>query len=119
MRTIKSVLLIVIAVAVMLVMAANMAKVELHLLPSALAADGWSVTAPLAGVIVVSVLAGIVLGLILGSIGEQNFAQGMQMVHYDLVTYFSRPIGAILIVLGTLTLLSSAYRAFATSQKSV
>ena len=31
---------------------------------------------------------GIVLGLILGKIGEQNFAQGMQMVHYDLVTYF-------------------------------
>ena len=26
---------------------------------------------------------GIVLGLILGKIGEQNFAQGMQMVHYD------------------------------------
>ena len=61
---------------------------------------------------------GIVLGLILGKIGEQNFAQGMQMVHYDLGTYFSRPICAILIVLGTLTLLSSAYRAFATSQKS-
>lgn len=41
---------------------------------------------------------GIVLGLILGKIGEQNFAQGMQMVHYDLVTYFSRPICTILIV---------------------
>jgi len=30
----------------------------------------------------------IVLGLILGKIGEQNFAQGMQMVHYDLGTYY-------------------------------
>ena len=34
-------------------------------------------------------IAGIVLGIILGKIGEQNFAQGMQMVHYDLVTYMS------------------------------
>jgi hypothetical protein len=37
-------------------------------------------------------IAGIVLGIILGKIGEQNFAQGMQMVHYDLLTYISRPI---------------------------
>ena len=57
---------------------------------------------------------GIVLGLILGKIGEQNFAQGMQMVHYDLGTYFSRPICTILIVAGLLTLGSSIYRAFAT-----
>jgi len=55
---------------------------------------------------------GIVLGLILGKIGEQNFAQGMQMVHYDLGTYFSRPICTLLIVAGTLTLGSSVYRAF-------
>ena len=56
---------------------------------------------------------GIVLGLILGKIGEQNFAQGMQMVHYDLVTYFSRPICTLLIAAGLITLLASIYRAFA------
>ena len=55
---------------------------------------------------------GIVLGLILGKIGEQNFAQGMQMVHYDLGTYFSRPICTILIVAGVLTLLKSLHSAF-------
>ena len=55
---------------------------------------------------------GIVLGLILGKIGEQNFAQGMQMVHYDLVTYFSRPICTILIIAGVLTLLKSLHSAF-------
>ena len=55
---------------------------------------------------------GIVLGLILGKIGEQNFAQGMQMVHYDLVTYFSRPICTILVVAGVLTLLKSLHSAF-------
>jgi len=54
---------------------------------------------------------GIVLGLILGKIGEQNFAQGMQMVHYDLGTYFSRPICALLITAGALTLLTGIYRA--------
>ena len=58
---------------------------------------------------------GIVLGLILGKIGEQNFAQGMQMVHYDLGTYFSRPICTILIIAGTLTLAAGLYRAFRTS----
>ena len=62
---------------------------------------------------------GIVLGLILGKIGEQNFAQGMQMVHYDLGTYFSRPICTLLILAGTATLLASVYRAFApAAQKS-
>jgi putative tricarboxylic transport membrane protein len=55
---------------------------------------------------------GIVLGLILGKIGEQNFAQGMQMVHYDLGTYFSRPICTILIIAGVLTLLKSLHSAF-------
>ena len=55
---------------------------------------------------------GIVLGIILGKIGEQNFAQGMQMVHYDLVTYFSRPLCALLITAGLLTLATGLYRAF-------
>jgi putative tricarboxylic transport membrane protein len=56
-------------------------------------------------------IAGIVLGIILGKIGEQNFAQGMQMVHYDLLTYISRPICFILIAAGTITLATSIYRA--------
>jgi putative tricarboxylic transport membrane protein len=60
----------------------------------------------------------IVLGLILGKIGEQNFAQGMQMVHYDLGTYFSRPICAILIAAGVITLASNMYRAFTSTKTS-
>ena len=60
---------------------------------------------------------GIVLGLILGKIGEQNFAQGMQMVHYDLVTYFSRPICTILIIAGALTLLKSLHSAFSSHEE--
>jgi TctA family transporter len=59
---------------------------------------------------------GIVLGLILGKIGEQNFAQGMQMVHYDLVTYMSRPICFILIVAGAITLGTGVYKALAANR---
>jgi putative tricarboxylic transport membrane protein len=35
----------------------------------------------------------------------------MQMVHYDLLTYISRPICFILIAAGTITLATSIYRA--------
>ena len=58
---------------------------------------------------------GIVLGIILGKIGEQNFAQGMQMVHYDLFDYLSRPVCLILIIAGTLTLASGLHKAFKAS----
>ena len=61
-------------------------------------------------------IAGIVLGIILGKIGEQNFAQGMQMVHYDLVTYMSRPICFILILAGAITLGTGVYRALASNR---
>ena len=60
---------------------------------------------------------GIVLGIILGKIGEQNFAQGMQMVHYDIVEYLSRPICLLLIVAGLLTLLTGVYKAVSSSIK--
>ena len=59
---------------------------------------------------------GIVLGIILGKIGEQNFAQGMQMVHYDLVTYLSRPICAMLILAGAITLGTGVYKALASNR---
>ncbi|MDC1382701.1 tripartite tricarboxylate transporter permease [Candidatus Puniceispirillum sp.] len=59
---------------------------------------------------------GIVLGIILGKIGEQNFAQGMQMVHYDLVTYLSRPICALLILAGAITLGTGVYKALAANR---
>ena len=53
---------------------------------------------------------GIVLGLILGKIGEQTFAQAMQMLHYDLTGYLSRPIGLALLLGGAATVLASVYR---------
>ena len=51
------------------------------------------------------------LGLILGRIGEQNFAQAMQLVHYDLAVFFSRPIVAVLIGGGLLTLVANIVKA--------
>ncbi|MDH3919688.1 MAG: hypothetical protein OEU25_16115, partial [Rhodospirillales bacterium] len=64
-------------------------------------------------------VAGIVLGLILGKIGEQNFAQAMQMVHYDPVTFMSRPIAALLLVGGALTIAVNVVKAFRGTRVSV
>ena len=52
-------------------------------------------------------VAGIILGLILGKIGEQNFAQAMQMMSYDVVTFTSRPIVAVLLIAAGLTLIGN------------
>ena len=54
---------------------------------------------------------GIVLGLILGKIGEQTFAQAMQMVHYDPLTLMLRPYSALLITAALITLIVNVYRA--------
>ena len=57
-------------------------------------------------------VAGIVLGLILGKIGEQTFAQAMQMLHFEWSGFMNRPIAALLLAAGFLTLCASIYGAF-------
>ncbi len=57
-------------------------------------------------------VAGIVLGVILGQLGEQNFAQAMQMVTYDYVAFVSRPIVALLLIAGIAATISNLVRAF-------
>ena len=57
-------------------------------------------------------VAGIVLGLILGKIGEQTFAQAMQMLHFEWSGYFDRPIALGLILAGFATLGGSVYGSF-------
>ncbi|MBI2585663.1 MAG: tripartite tricarboxylate transporter permease [Rhodospirillales bacterium] len=64
-------------------------------------------------------VAGIVLGLILGSIGEENFAQGMQMVGYDWGEFFTRPIVAVLVFGGVATILTNIYRELSGKRKGV
>jgi putative tricarboxylic transport membrane protein len=57
-------------------------------------------------------IAGIVLGVILGSIGEQTFAQAMQMLHFEFSGFIDRPIALGLLIVGMLTLGGSIYSAF-------
>ena len=57
-------------------------------------------------------VAGIVLGLILGKIGEQTFAQAMQMLYFEWSGFFNRPIALGLLIAGLLTLAGSIYGAF-------
>ncbi|MEM7209499.1 MAG: tripartite tricarboxylate transporter permease [Pseudomonadota bacterium] len=63
-------------------------------------------------------VAGIVLGLILGKIGEQTFAQAMQMLHFEWGGFLNRPIALVLIVAGFLTLAGSVYGSFFKRTKS-
>ena len=51
--------------------------------------------------------AGIVLGLILGKIGEAAFAKSMQLFHYAPTEFATRPLALILILLAVATLVSS------------
>ena len=44
--------------------------------------------------------AGIVLGLILGKLGESAFSKSMQLMNYDFTGFLSRPICAVLLFLG-------------------
>ena len=41
--------------------------------------------------------AGIVLGLILGKLGESTFSKSMQLMDYDYTGFFTRPISALLL----------------------
>ena len=56
-------------------------------------------------------MAGIILGVILGKIGESAFVKTAQMFRYDLWNFMNHPIAAVLIVLGVASLLWSIYRA--------
>lgn len=55
--------------------------------------------------------AGIVLGVILGNIGESALVKSVQMFQYDLTQFLDRPICAILIGLSVMSLGLSMYRA--------
>jgi putative tricarboxylic transport membrane protein len=56
--------------------------------------------------------AGIVLGLILGELGESAFAKSMQLMDYNLLGFFERPIAAVLIVLAVLAIVTSIVTEF-------
>ena len=54
--------------------------------------------------------AGIVLGLILGKLGESAFAKTMQLLDYSALALFSRPIAALLLMAAIVTVANSIWR---------
>ena len=52
----------------------------------------------------------IVMGVILGKLGENSFVQGMVLVDYNILGFFASPVSAAFIVLGLLTILLSFVR---------
>ncbi len=64
-------------------------------------------------------VAGIILGLILGRIGEVKFAQAMQILHYDLSGFLDRPIAAVLLAAGAITMVLNIYRSFTGKHRAV
>ena len=59
---------------------------------------------------------GIVLGVILGKIGESNFVKTMQMLDYDPIGFLARPVSMVLLVFTALTLVFSIRTLFAKSR---
>ncbi len=55
-------------------------------------------------------VAGVVLGLILGDLGEAAFVKSMQLMHYNFFGFFARPIAAVLIGLGLVTIVVNILR---------
>ena len=64
-------------------------------------------------------VAGIILGLILGRIGEVKFAQAMQIMHYDLFGFLDHPIAAVLLAAGAITMVLNMYRSFTGKHRAV
>jgi putative tricarboxylic transport membrane protein len=62
--------------------------------------------------------AGIVLGLILGKIGESMFIKSMQIMDYDFLGFAERPIAAVLIAAGVATMVASAVRHWRVSRRA-
>ena len=54
-------------------------------------------------------VAGMVLGLILGNLGESSFTKSMQILGYDVFALFTRPIAAVLLIAAAVTLIRNIH----------
>lgn len=54
-------------------------------------------------------VAGMVLGLILGNLGESSFTKSMQILGYDVFAFFTRPIAAVLLIAAAATLIRNIH----------
>jgi putative tricarboxylic transport membrane protein len=50
---------------------------------------------------------GIILGVILGKLGESALVKSMQIMHYNWLAFLGRPVCAVLLILGLGTLILS------------
>lgn len=57
-------------------------------------------------------VAGIILGVILGKLGESAFVKAIIIIEYNWVGFFTRPVCAVLMVGGILTLVWNIYSSF-------
>ena len=57
-------------------------------------------------------VAGIILGVILGKLGESAFVKAIIIIEYNWVGFFTRPVCAVLMVGGILTLVWNLYSSF-------
>lgn len=55
--------------------------------------------------------AGVVLGLVLGNLGESSFVKSMQLMDYNWLGFLERPISAVLLLAGFATIFIGTYRA--------
>lgn len=61
--------------------------------------------------------AGIVIGVILGNLGESSFVTTMQMLDYNPLNFVNHPIAAVLLVLGIAAIVASGYSAIQRSRR--
>ena len=55
-------------------------------------------------------VAAIVMGVILGKIGENSLAQALTILDFNYLGFFGEPVAAVLVVAGLLTISWSLYR---------
>lgn len=55
--------------------------------------------------------AGVVLGLVLGELGESSFVKSMQLMNYDWLGFFERPISCVLLLAGFATIVGGIWKA--------
>lgn len=58
----------------------------------------------------------VVMGVVLGKIGESAFSKAMIMMDYSLLAFFTKPIAGTFIALGILTAVYNTYRHYKTSR---
>ena len=84
LRTLRFVIVVIFGLALMLMISANMAPVELRLLPTALGVDAPSRELPLAVGLVLALLGGLILGLLIEFARESKHRRNLESKRAEL-----------------------------------